>query len=111
MIPLSNINKDDYNKNFLLTEEEKEFRVQIRQFVLDEIAPEAEKIEDEDNFSIIRKIYKKLGENNLLSLPFKKFSIKGIIPGQKPPYAIPFVGVDSPLNPLLCIRYMLLSDI
>ena len=73
MIPLSNINKDDYNKNFLLTEEEKEFRVQIRQFVLDEIAPEAEKIEDEDNFSIIRKIYKKLGENNLLSLPFKKY--------------------------------------
>ncbi len=68
-----NINEDDYNKNFLLSEEDKKFRDKVRKFVLDEIAPVADKIENEDNFSYIREIYQKLGKNNLLSLPFKKF--------------------------------------
>ena len=70
---MSNFNIDEYNKNYFLTEEDKEFRAHVRQFVLDEIAPVAEKIEDDDDFSIIRKIYGKLGKNNLLSLPFKKY--------------------------------------
>jgi len=70
---LSNEYDYDYNKNWGLTEEDKKFRAHVREFVLKEVAPLAEKIENEDEFSYIREIYQKLGKNNLLSLPFKKF--------------------------------------
>ncbi|MHA1797716.1 MAG: acyl-CoA dehydrogenase family protein [Candidatus Helarchaeota archaeon] len=70
---MSSFDVENSDKNFLLTKEDEKFRKHVRNFVLNEIAPVADKIEDEDEFSYIREIYRKLGKNNLLSLPFKRY--------------------------------------
>lgn len=63
----------EYRKNWGLTEEDIKFRREARKFALDYISPVADEIEEKDNFNLVREIYKKMGKNNLLSLPFKKF--------------------------------------
>ncbi|MHA1796158.1 MAG: acyl-CoA dehydrogenase family protein, partial [Promethearchaeota archaeon] len=61
---MSSFDVENPDKNFLLTKEDEKFRKYVRNFVLNEIAPVADKIEDEDEFSYIREIYRKLGKNN-----------------------------------------------
>ncbi|MHA1145618.1 MAG: acyl-CoA dehydrogenase family protein [Candidatus Helarchaeota archaeon] len=64
---------ENYQKDFLLSDEDKKFRKEIQDFVEKKIRPVADEIENTDDFSYIRKIYKQMGEENLLSLPFKKY--------------------------------------
>lgn len=81
MIKVANLSipdDKDYSKNFLLSEEDIDFRNRVREIVLKEIEPVADKIEEEDDFNYIREIYRNLGKQNLLSLPFKKY-YKGIL--------------------------------
>ncbi|NVM03258.1 MAG: acyl-CoA/acyl-ACP dehydrogenase [Candidatus Helarchaeota archaeon] len=63
----------EYRKNWGLSEEDIKFRNEAKKFVLDHISPVADDIEENDDFQLIREIYKKMGKENLLSLPFKKY--------------------------------------
>ena len=63
----------EYRKNWGLSEEDIKFRNEAKKFVLDHISPVADDIEENDDFQLIREIYKKMGKGNLLSLPFKKY--------------------------------------
>lgn len=65
--------EEDYQKNFLLSEEDKKFRRDVKDFIRKNITPVADEIEETEDFSLIRKIYREMGQENLLSLPFKKY--------------------------------------
>ncbi len=57
---------------FLYTEEENEFRQEIRKFVKDELEPIADKIDREESFELIHETLKKMGKEGYLSIAFPK---------------------------------------
>jgi alkylation response protein AidB-like acyl-CoA dehydrogenase len=57
-------------RDFLLTEEDRAFRAEVRAFLQDELAPRAAAIEDRDDWKAITHIVRTLGEAGYLKLMF-----------------------------------------
>jgi alkylation response protein AidB-like acyl-CoA dehydrogenase len=57
-------------RDFLLTEEDRAFRAEVRAFLQDELAPRAAAIEDRDDWKAIKHIVRTLGEAGYLKLMF-----------------------------------------
>ncbi|MHA1230762.1 MAG: acyl-CoA dehydrogenase family protein [Candidatus Helarchaeota archaeon] len=57
---------------FLYTDEENEFRKELREFILNEIAPLVPQIEKEANFDLCLEAYRRLGKAGYLSFSFPK---------------------------------------
>ncbi|NVM04504.1 MAG: acyl-CoA/acyl-ACP dehydrogenase, partial [Candidatus Helarchaeota archaeon] len=57
-------------ENVLVTEDEKKFRKEVREWVLNEVLPEADRIEHEKLFP--RHLFKKMGERGYLKVLFPK---------------------------------------
>ncbi|MHA1270065.1 MAG: acyl-CoA dehydrogenase family protein [Candidatus Helarchaeota archaeon] len=57
---------------YLYTEDENEFRIKFRKFVLDKIAPLAPQIEKEASFELCLEAYRRLGKAGYLTFSFPK---------------------------------------